>query len=333
MKINDVLNENQLNELGTLRAIGGALAGLKGGIAGAKGGWAAGKGAAQEKDLVKRTVQKAMNSWGQQQQRLKMAGQPVTPETAAQWFAQFSRQPAASAPRSINPGDITSWLNQEVAKYLTAKNSAQPAAPAQPEQPQAQPTQPQAQPAPKPVETGAKTKAGTEVIKPEPLTLKYKNQNYVRGGEKGKWTRFGSTKPLPPTEQAFLDSEEDELAGTPQTQPATQQQPTTAEPAQPAPPPGGFKATVVDDNGQYVYKRADDNWYREDGTKVQAYDQIEDLEQKFADAKAAARTRGTEPSATAAPAGAQELPDVSALTPEERTQLIQQIKQQLGKQA
>lgn len=333
MKINEVLVESQINELGAIKAIGGAIAGLKGGVAGAKGGYAAGKAAAEEQDLINRTVQKAMTSWGQQQQRLKMAGQQVNPETAAQWFAEFSRQPASSAPKSVNPGDITTWLNQEVAKYLTAKNSTQPAAaePAQPEQP-TQP-QPQAQPAPKPVETGARTQAGTEVIKPEPLTLKYKNQNYVRGGEKGEWTRFGSTKPLPPTEQAFLDSEEDELAGTPQTQPAAQQQPATTEPAQSPPPPGGFKATVVDDNGRYVYKRADDNWYREDGTKVQAYDQIEDLEQKFADAKAAAKTRGTEPSATAAPAGAQELPDVSALTPEERAQLVQQIKQQLGKQA
>lgn len=58
---------------------------------------------------------------------------------------------------------------------------------------------------------GAKTAAGTEVIKVEPLTLKYKNTSYIRGGANGEWTRFNSIKPLSSVEQAFFDSEEDEL--------------------------------------------------------------------------------------------------------------------------
>lgn len=78
------------------------------------------------------------------------------------------------------------------------------------------------------------------------------------------------------------------------------QQPTTnPAPAASKPPPGGFKATVVDDNGEYVFKHADDNWYKADGTRINAYDKVEDLEQKFADAKANARARGKPPAVPA----------------------------------
>lgn len=268
MKINEIIVENQLDEVGTIKAIGGALAGLRGGIAGAKGGYAAGKAAGVEQDLINRTVQKAMASWGQQQQRLTTAGQQPKVEDVTAWFTQFAKQPPTANPAGVGPGQVTPWLKKEIAAYLVKKHSAQPAAPD--EQPiDQQPKQPQQTAQPKPIEVGAKTNAGTEVVKPEPLTLKYKNQNYIRGGERGEWTRFGSTKPIPPTEQAFLDSEEDELSGvvaTPSNQPAQTQAPAAIQ----------------------------------------------------------------QPETPAAP---QQLPDVSNLTPEERAQLVQQIKQQLGQQA
>lgn len=267
MKINELLQEQQVDEVGVLQGIKGAVQGVTGGLAGIKGGYAAGKAAGVEQDLINRTVQKAMANWGQQQQRLKSAGRTPTVKDATDWFAQFSRQQPTSNPAGVGPGQITPWLQKEIAAYLVSKNSAQ-ATPAQPEQPE-QPEQPQ-QVAPKPLEVGAKTRAGTELIKVEPLTLKYKNQNYIRGGQQGEWTRFGSTKPIPPTEQAFLDNEEDELSG--ETQQSTQQQTTpTAEPQQ-------------------------------------------------------------QPAAEK-PAATQELPDVSTLTPEERAELIKQIKQQLGQPA
>lgn len=341
MKINEVVNEGIWDTVKQVGAgIAGAAGALKSGsspVAGAKIGAAASAASTKQKDLINRVTTKAVADWAKFAQNKKVSGTPATVADAEQWFTTYTGgvSKPKTPPAGTSPVQMQQWLSKEVAGYM-ANKAAGTSAPQQPTQQTQQPTGQQPAAQPKPIEAGNKTRAGTEVIKPEPLTLKYKNQNYVRGGERGEWTRFGSTKPLPATEQAFLDSEEDELTGTQTTQqPATAQQPASPQTQQSA-APSKIQATVATDAG-YVYKKEDGNWYRENGTKVNAYDEVEDLEQQWMDARATARAKGKERDAAQAqqptPAGAQDLPDVSSLTPEERTQLIQQIKQQLGQQA
>jgi hypothetical protein len=244
MKINEIVLENQVNEgiFDKAKAVGagikGAAQGLLRGapIQGAKAGVTASTAASKQTDLINRVVQKAVQAWATHSQTLTTAGTPPKPADAVAWFTKFSggASTPSTAPSSIAPAAMQQWLTKEVAQYMAKKGTASPVAPTadttqQPQTQQPQTQQPQTQqPQVKPILAGAKTAAGTEVVKPEPLTLKYKNQNYVRGGQRdgkdtGEWTRFGSTKPLPQSEQAFLDSEEDELARAPQTQPASDQ--------------------------------------------------------------------------------------------------------------
>jgi len=55
------------------------------------------------------------------------------------------------------------------------------------------------------------TPAGVKVLNPEPLTLQFGSSKYVQGGPRGEWTVFGSTKPIPPAEQEFLNKQVDIL--------------------------------------------------------------------------------------------------------------------------
>jgi hypothetical protein len=72
-------------------------------------------------------------------------------------------------------------------------------------------------------------------------------------------------------------------------QPAQNQQQPNATSTK---PPGGFKATVVTDTGEYAFKYADNIWRYSDGRQITAPNEVKDLEQKFTDAKAKARARG-----------------------------------------
>lgn len=215
MKINEVLIEGPLDFARKVGAgIAGAAQGLAGGspVAGAQAGYQAKGAAIAQQEKIKKVTANALQKWAAHAQTIKSAGRQATAQDAVSWFTQLSggNQPATT-PTGVSPAQISPWLSKEIANYMAAKASAQPPAPAAPT-PSVQP-QPQ-QPVstePKPLQIGAKTKAGTQLIKVEPTTLKYKNQNYVRGGEKGEWTRFGSDKPLGANEQSFFNSEEDEL--------------------------------------------------------------------------------------------------------------------------
>jgi hypothetical protein len=55
------------------------------------------------------------------------------------------------------------------------------------------------------------TPAGVKVLNPEPLTLQFGSSKYVQGGPRGEWTVFGSSKPIPPAEQEFLNKQVDIL--------------------------------------------------------------------------------------------------------------------------
>jgi hypothetical protein len=55
------------------------------------------------------------------------------------------------------------------------------------------------------------TPAGVKVLNPEPLTLQFGSSRYVQGGPRGEWTVFGSSKPIPPAEQEFLNKQVDIL--------------------------------------------------------------------------------------------------------------------------
>lgn len=282
MKINEIIVEARLDEIGTLKAIGGALSGLSGGIAGAKGGWAAGKAAGMEQDLVKRTVQKAMTSWGQQQQRLKMAKQTPTVQDATAWFAQFSRQQPTSTPAGIGPGQITPWLQKEIAAYMVKKNSAQPAAPdeqpvdQQPQRPEIEPVHtvitPTGQKAIQAADNKWYREDGTPVD--NPADIKQLNQMVINARE----TARAKGNPVPAVITARTQRAANAAAQTATTDATVQQSAGTQQPA-----------PTTATNGDIF----------------------------------AGDTQQPE-----AP-----LPDVSNLTPEERAQLVQQIKQQLGQQA
>jgi hypothetical protein len=177
-----------------------------------------------------------------------------------------------------------------------------------------------------------------------PADIKQLNQMVISARE----TARAKGNPMPKVISAQTSQAANTAAQTSTTDATVQQSAGTQQPAAPR----GIQATVATDAG-YVYKKEDGNWYRENGTKVNAYDEVEDLEQQWMDARATARAAGQQrDAASQQPATAQQsagttipapttatngdlfagdtqqaqLPDVSQLTAAERAELRKQLQ-------
>jgi hypothetical protein len=343
MKINEVLATQPIDEgvwdtvkqagAGLAGATRGAIGAIKPGekfapIQGAKAGVAASAASSQQQDLVNRVTQRAVADWAKHSQNLTASGKTPKPADAQSWFTGFTggKSKPTTLPTSTSPGAMQQWLSKQVAEYMVNK-STQTATPAAPD---AEPKQP--------VST-AQQQEDELVWNPKTNMLSINGVQYLK--TKQGWQDYNTKELIAAKDAAELNTAFDQATGrAPVQQPATAQQPAA---------PRGIQATVATDAG-YVYKKEDGNWYRENGTKVNAYDEVEDLEQQWMDARATARAAGqqrdaasqqpataqqsagtTIPAPTTAAggdlfAGDTQLPDVSQLTAAERAELRKQLQ-------
>ena len=207
MKINEIAS-NQLNEgpLDFAKRVGAGVKGfVQGGGTGAKAGWTAQGAANAQTKKINNVANSALQRLSQYSATLSASGKQLDPQTASQWFASFSGSAPETAPQDVSPTALTAWLRKEVGAYMAKKaggQSVKPAQPAQAKQPTDTPAQTK-QPA-------TSTPAGVQIVSPEPLVLKYRNNEFARG-DSGQWVYFGSKKPVTPEVAAFLDNQEDIL--------------------------------------------------------------------------------------------------------------------------
>jgi hypothetical protein len=356
MKINEVVQEGVWDTLkkvgaGTAGAVRGASAGkgvrgtVGNAIQGAKAGAAASAAASTQQDLINRVTTKAVADWSKFAQNKQASEVPATAADAQQWFKNYTGGVATptTAPAGLSPAQMQQWLSKEVASYMANKAAGTAAAPG-PADAEDQPAQAQT--------TVGQAETVQTVVTPTGQTALKKSD--------GKWYREDGTPVDNPTDikqlnQMVISARETARAkGNPMPKvitAQTQQAANTA--AQTATTTAsGIQATVEKD-GQYLYKKSDNNWYREDGTKV-ADGEIPELDQLWMDARAKARAKGQERDAATTDATAQQsagtqqsapttatngdifagdtqqpeaqLPDVSQLTAAERAELRKQLQ-------
>jgi hypothetical protein len=353
MKINEVVQEGVWD---TVKKVGAGVAGAAGAlkqgtspIQGAKAGATASAAASTQQDLINRVTTKAVADWSKFAQNKQVSGVPATTADAQQWFKNYTGGVATptTAPAGTSPAQMQQWLSKEVASYMANKAAGAAAAPG-PAGAEDQPAQAQT--------TAGQAETVQTVVTPTGQTALKKSD--------GKWYREDGTPVDNPADikqlnQMVINARETARAkGNPV--PAvitaqTQQAANTAAQTATTTAASGIQATVEKD-GQYLYKKNDNNWYREDGTKV-ADGEIPELDQLWMDSRAKARTKGQErdaaqasttaataqqsagtqqPAPTTATGGdvfagdtqqaAAPLPDVSNLTPEERAELRRQLQ-------
>jgi hypothetical protein len=117
MKINEVLQEAAPN-------IADFSAGKVMGMPAAAVTGAGRAAAANQRAVISKVADKAIQSWAQQSQNLAASGAEINADSAEQWFTAFSGKQPKTTPTATDLNNIKPWLEKEVAAYLADKNAA-----------------------------------------------------------------------------------------------------------------------------------------------------------------------------------------------------------------